>query len=200
MHNRAYVLAVLGLAAYTFALGGMAFFMPEFLMRVRGVPEAQVGVGFGAILAATGLAGTLIGGWAGDRLLRVTKQAYLWLSGIATLLAAPISLVALTARAPTLYWSATTLAALLLFLSTSPINAVIVNEVPATMRATAVAVSIFVIHVLGDVPSPTVLGAVSDARSLQQAVLIIPLAVLASGAIWAYAGWREARATTALVV
>jgi len=200
VHNRAYVLAVLGLAAYTFALGGMAFFMPEFLMRVRGVPEAQVGVGFGAILAATGLAGTLIGGWAGDRLLRVTKQAYLWLSGIATLLAAPISLVALTARAPTLYWSATTLAALLLFLSTSPINAVIVNEVPATMRATAVAVSIFVIHVLGDVPSPTVLGAVSDARSLQQAVLIIPLAVLASGAIWAYAGWREARATTALVV
>lgn len=198
-HNRAYVLAVLGLAAYTFALGGMAFFMPKFLMRVRAVPEAQVGVGFGAILAATGLAGTLIGGWVGDRLLRVTKQAYLWLSGVATLLAAPISLLALMAPAPTLYWGATTLAALLLFLSTSPINAVIVNEVPAAMRATAVAVSIFVIHVLGDVPSPTVLGAISDARSLQQAVLIIPLAVLASGAIWAYAAWRESRAPAALV-
>ncbi len=154
-----------------------------------------MGVGFGAILAATGLAGTLVGGWVGDRLLRVTKQAYLWLSGVATLLAAPISLVGLTAPAPTLYWTATTLAALLLFLSTSPINAVIVNEVPAAMRATAVAVSIFTIHVLGDVPSPTVLGAISDARSLDQAVLIIPLAVVASGAIWAYGAWRGSRAT-----
>ncbi len=38
--NRPYVLAVLGLAAYTFALGGMAIFMPKFLMRVRGVSEA----------------------------------------------------------------------------------------------------------------------------------------------------------------
>src|SRR5207248_11754726 len=112
----------------------------------------------------------------------------------------PSSLIPPPPRAQTPYGSPRPLPALLLFLSPSPTNAVIVKEVPATMRATAVAVSIFVIHVLGDVPSPTVLGAVSDARSLQQAVLIIPLAVLASGAIWAYAGWREARATTALVV
>ncbi len=64
------------------------------------------------------------------------------------------------------------------------------NAVAPGIRATAVALSIFTIHVLGDVPSPTVLGAISDATSLARAVLIIPVAVLLSGAIWTYAAWR----------
>jgi hypothetical protein len=61
------------------------------------------------------------------------------------------------------------------------------------MRATAVALSIFAIHVLGDVPSPSLVGAISDARSLDQAVLIIPVAVFVGGAIWTYAAWRGGR-------
>ncbi len=35
---------------------------------------------------------------------------------------------------------------------------------------------------LGDVPSPALVGAISDARSLAEAVLIIPIAVLVSDA------------------
>jgi MFS transporter, Spinster family, sphingosine-1-phosphate transporter len=78
-------------------------------------------------------------------------------------------------------------------MSTGPINTVIVNVVPPTMRATAVAGSIFAIHILGDVPSPTILGVLSDASSLAEAVLIIPVAVLICGLIWTYAAWRGAR-------
>jgi len=51
--------------------------------------------------------------------------------------------------------------------------------------------SIFTIHILGDVPSPSVVGMISDARSLSQAVLIIPIAVLVGGLIWTYAAWRN---------
>jgi len=61
------------------------------------------------------------------------------------------------------------------------------------MRATAVALSIFTIHVLGDVPSPSLVGIVSDARTLGQAMLIIPAAVLAGGVIWTYAAWHGSR-------
>jgi hypothetical protein len=63
------------------------------------------------------------------------------------------------------------------------------------MRATAVALSIFTIHILGDVPSPSVVGIISDARSLAAAVLIIPVAVLIGGVIWTYAAWRLSRNT-----
>ena len=53
--------------------------------------------------------------------------------------------------------------------------------------------SIFTIHVLGDVPSPSLVGAISDARSLGEAMLIIPVAVLVGGIIWSYAAWRAGR-------
>ena len=129
--------------------------------------------------------------------MRRTPHAYLWLSGIATLLAVPLAALALMAADPAVYWGATTGAIALLFLSTGPVNSMIVNVVRPDMRATAVAGSIFTIHVLGDVPSPTLLGVLSDTLQggLAAAVLIIPVAVLVSGLIWTYAAWRESRGT-----
>jgi hypothetical protein len=144
-------------------------------------------VQFGAIVVATGFLGTYAGGWLGDRLLTRSRQAYLWLSGVTTLVAAPLTLLALTAAAPAVYWTAIVVAELCLFASTGPINSTIVNVVDPRMRATAMAVSIFTIHALGDVPSPSLVGVISDARSLGEAMLIIPAAVLLGGVIWTYA-------------
>ncbi len=198
LRNRPYVLTVLGYAAYTFALGGMALYIVKFLERVRGVSEGQASVGFAATVILTGLIGIALGGWLSDKLLPVTQQSYLWVSGIATLIAAPLALVGLTAATPAVYWTAIVLAQLLLFSSTGPINSAIVNVVAPEIRATAVAVSIFTIHILGDVPSPTLIGAISDATSLTKAVLIIPVALLLSGAVWTYAALREGPPSTLL--
>src|SRR5207253_217001 len=82
------------------------------------------------------------GGWIGDYFLRVSRQAYLWVSGGVTLVAAPLTLVALAAPQPAVYWTAIVAAELCLFASTGPINSVIVNVVAPHMRATAVALSI----------------------------------------------------------
>jgi MFS transporter, Spinster family, sphingosine-1-phosphate transporter len=194
IRNRPYVLTVLGYAAYTFAIGALAFWTPAFLERTRGIPKAQATVQFGAIVVVTGFIGTYAGGWIGDYFLRVSRQAYLWVSGLVTLVAAPLTLVALAAPHPAVYWTAIVAAELCLFASTGPINSAIVNVVSPHMRATAVALSIFTIHLLGDVPSPSLVGVVSDARSLGEAVLIIPLAVLVGGIIWTYAAWRGGRA------
>ncbi|HEY6157555.1 MAG TPA: MFS transporter [Gemmatimonadales bacterium] len=188
--NRPYVLTVLGYAAYTFAIGALAFWTPSFLERARGISKAHATVQFGAIVVATGFLGTYGGGWLGDRLLSRSRQAYLWLSGLATLAAAPLTLLALTAATPAVYWTAIVAAELCLFASTGPINSTIVNVVDPRIRATAVALSIFTIHVLGDVPSPSLVGIISDARTLGQAVLIIPAAVLVGGLIWTYAAWK----------
>src|SRR5256886_16783421 len=100
---------------------------------------------------------------------------------------------ALTALTPALYWSAIVAAELCLFASTGPINSTIVNVVDPGMRATAVALSIFTIHVLGDVPSPSLVGIVSDARTLGEAMLIIPAAVPGGCAALTAAGRRRGR-------
>src|SRR5258706_10152823 len=141
LKNGPYVLTVLGYAAYTFALGGLAFWTPAFLERVRGIPRAQATVQFGAIVVVTGFVGTYGGGWLGDRLLKISRQAYLWLSGAVTLLAAPLTLLALAAPQPYVYWPAIIAAELCLFASTGPVNPAIVNEGSPHIRATAVTLS-----------------------------------------------------------
>ena len=78
--------------------------------------------------------------------------------GWITLVAAPLAFVALTAASPSVYYPAIIVAELLLFMSTGPINSAIANLVSPTERASAFALSMFVIHLLGDVPSPTLIG------------------------------------------
>jgi len=52
---------------------------------------------------------------------------------------------------------------------------------------------VFAIHILGDVFSPSLIGFVSDATSLAQAVKIVPVAVVISGVIWCFAARAQAR-------
>ncbi len=192
--NRPYVLTVLGYAAYTFAVGGMAFWMPAFLERTRGVPRAVATIQFGAIVVMTGFAGTFAGGYLADALRRRFREADLWVSGIATLAAAPLALLVFVTYRPAFYLVALVAAQLLLFASTGPVNAAIVNAVPPAERASAVAISILAIHVLGDVPSPTLIGFLSDRSSLGRAVLVVPAAILVAGLVWTWAAWRGERA------
>ena len=187
LRQRAYLLTVLGYAAYTFALGGMAFWMPTFLERVRGVPGVTATAGFGEIVVVTGFLGTFAGGWLGDYCLKFSAQAYLWLSGWVTVLAVPATYLALASGTPWVFYGALTAAQLLLFMSTRPINTVIVNLVSPLERACAVALSVFVIHALGDVISPSIIGGISDASSLGIAVMIVPVAVALSALLWLFA-------------
>jgi MFS family permease len=197
LRNRPYVLTVLGYAAYTFAVGGLAYWMPAFLERARGMPRAEATVSFGTIVVVTGFIGTFVGGWMSDYFARRSRQAYLWLSAGATLVAAPLVWMALTAGSNSLYMAYMVSAQLCLFLSTGPINAAIINLVLANQRASAIALSVFAIHVLGDVLSPFMVGILSDMYSLQQAVKILPLAVLVGGLVWAWAARAQGPAPAA---
>jgi MFS transporter, Spinster family, sphingosine-1-phosphate transporter len=198
IRNKPYALTVLGYAAYTFALGGLAYWMPTFLERARGMARSEATVSFGAIVVVTGFIGTFVGGWMGDYFAKRSRQAYLWLSAITTLVAAPFVWVALTTDSHSLYMVCMVTAQLCLFLSTGPINAAIINLVLASERATAIALSVFAIHILGDALSPLIVGALSDAFSLQQAIRILPLAVLIGGFVWIWAARAQAAAKPVL--
>ena len=134
----------------------------------------------------------MAGGWIADYLRRYTRHAYLWFSGLVTLLAAPAALLALGAAEHRVYFPAIVAAELLLFMSTGPVNAALVNVVSPLERASAAALTMVVIHLLGDVPSPILIGHISDrlvprlgdAAALGHAVLIVPAAILIAGLIW----------------
>jgi MFS family permease len=184
VRNRTYVGTVLGYAAYTFAVGGLAVWMPTYLERVRGLELARADFLVGSVTVAAGLGGTFAGGSLGDFLSRRLPHGHLWLSGVSALLAIFPAWLALTAPSSVVYQGAFFAAEFLLFLSTGPINVVIVSAVHVSTRAMAMAVSIFTIHALGDAISPPLIGKIADLTGLGRAVMVVPVAITASGFLW----------------
>src|SRR5215467_11195098 len=68
--NGAFITACLGMAMYTFAVGGMQVWVPTFLHRVRGLSVSSAATVFGLIAAVNGVGATMLGGWLGDRMLK----------------------------------------------------------------------------------------------------------------------------------
>jgi MFS family permease len=185
---------VLGYAAYGFAVAAMAFWMPAFLERARGVPRAVATVQLGTIVLMTGLLGAFAGARAADALrARRVREPDLWVCGVATLAAAPCALAAFLTWRPAVYLVALVVAQLLLFAPTGPVAAAIVARVPPAERASAAALSLLAIQLLGAAPSPALVGLLSDRTSLGRALLLVPAAILVAGTTWTWAAWRGDR-------
>jgi multidrug resistance protein len=194
--NPAFWTVTLGMAAGTFSLGGVQVWMPTFLSRVRGYSLESANLMFGKIVVIDGILASLAGGWLGDWLLPRMKSSYYFVSAISMGLGVPVMIVAIFKQGSIMV-PAIAVAAFLLLLNTSPLNTALVNSVGAHIRATAIAVNIFIFHLLGDVPSPTLMGYVADRRSLQAAFILPVIAMAASSAILFY-GMRFAPAVRAV--
>jgi len=190
--NPAFLTAALGMAAMTFSLGGIQVWMPQFLYSERHYSLEKANLIFGIIVVVDGVLASLAGGWLGDYLLPRMKSSYYFVSALGMALGVPFMIVALFVQGP-LMFPAIGIAAFFLLLNTSPLNAAIMNSVGAHIRATAIAVGIFIYHLLGDVPSPTMMGWIADRRSLQTAFILPVIAMVASAAILFY-GMRFAPA------
>jgi len=190
--NPAFWTATLGMAAMTFSLGGVQVWMPTFLSRLRGYSLEAANYMFGVIVVFDGVVASLVGGWLGDRLLPRTKAAYYLVSATSMAIGVPVMVVALFTRGKAML-PAIAIAAFFLLLNTSPLNTAVINSVGAHIRATAIAVEIFFIHILGDVPSPTMMGYIADRWSLQAAFILPVIAMVISSAILFY-GMRFAPA------
>ncbi|HEV2699378.1 MAG TPA: MFS transporter, partial [Terriglobales bacterium] len=180
--NPAFLTATLGMAAMTFSLGGIQVWMPQFLYSERHYSLETANLDFGIIVVIDGILASLAGGWLGDFLLRRTKSAYYLVSAVSMALGVPFMIIALFVPGRAMLPAIGTAAFFLLF-NTSPLNAAILNSAGAQIRATAIAINIFIIHLLGDVPSPTMMGWVADRHSLQSAFTLPVVAMAISAAI-----------------
>ena len=183
--NPAFWTATLGMAMMTFALGGIQVWMPTFLSTMRGYSLKAANQLFGGIIVLDGTLASLAGGWLGDRLLPRTKGAYYVVSAISMAVGVPVMVIALFARGRAMV-AGILVAAFFLLLNTAPLNAALINSVGAHIRATAIAFNVFIIHLLGDVPSPTLMGWIADRHSLQVAFICPVIAMMLSSAILFY--------------
>jgi MFS transporter, Spinster family, sphingosine-1-phosphate transporter len=186
LRTPSYVLDTLGMTAMTFALGGIGFWMPSYIHEFRGQPNfGRVTLIFGAIVVVAGLTATLLGGIAGDKLRARFPGSYFLVSGAAMIIGFPLSILMLYVPFPWA-WIVIFLACFCLFFNTGPSNTILANVTHPAIRASAFALNILVIHAFGDVISPLVIGAITDAsdKNMNIAFLFVSATVLLGGVFW----------------
>ncbi len=178
---RSYVLNTLAMTALTFAIGGMAFWVPGYL-QYRGLPPSSRII-FGGILVFAGLTATLLGGFTGDFLRKRFAGSYFLVSGIGIMIAFPFSVAMLFTPFPAA-WVMMFIAIFFLFFNTGPSNTALANVTDPSVRATAFALNILVIHALGDAAAPPLIGVVADRTNMNVAFLVVSAMMLVAGVLW----------------
>jgi len=184
--NREYLFANLGYVFYTFAMGAFSFWGPAFLNRVHGLDVKDASLFLGPTLVLGGILGTLLGGYFSNKWRKIRPSGYARLLLISVLCAVPFSFIAFLTENTLLSMISIAISLIFLFQSTGPINTVIVESVAPNMRASAMAICIFMIHAFGDLWSPELVGRVSDqfGGNLRIGMLILPGAFLIAGLFW----------------
>ena len=181
-----YVYNTIGMTLMTFAVGGLAYWMPDYVHTFRKAGDLEhVAFTFGAITAVAGLISTLAGGWAGDKLRSRFGGSYFLVSGWGMILAVPCFLAALFVPFPAA-WGLIFVTEFCLFFNTGPSNTILANVTNPAVRASAFALNIFIIHALGDVISPPLIGWISDRTggNMNAGFATVSLAMFLSGVFW----------------
>ena len=191
--NKEYLLATIGYVFYTFAMGAFSFWGPAFLARVHGMKVNDATMFLGPTLVIGGLLGTLIGGYLANKWRKKNPAGYAILLSLSVFIAVPFSFISFLTTDTILSMVCIGISFIFLFQATGPINTVLVECVPANMRASAMAICIFLIHAFGDIWSPELVGHVSDSfNSLRIGMLILPGAFIFAGIFWWWLGRVQA--------
>jgi MFS transporter, Spinster family, sphingosine-1-phosphate transporter len=178
-----YVLNTAAMTAMTFAIGGVADWMPTYLTVDRGLSPERAGLFFGGIVVVAGLFATLGGGILGDRLRSKVPGSYFLVSALGMLAGFPLFLLLLITPFPWA-WVVLFAAVFCLFFNTGPSNTALANTTPPEIRATAFAINILIIHTLGDAISPGIIGLIRDHSSLKLGFVAVSITMLIGGLFW----------------
>ena len=181
--RRSYVCNTLAQVIYTFAMGGLATWIPTYFVRVRGIPLATAASTFGLLLVVAGFLGTLLGGRLGDAFARRAPGAHFLVSGWTLAASLVFTVPAVLAPSPAVFWPAMFMTLLMLFVNVGPLNAAMANVLPADLRARGVAATTMVIHLFGDAASPWLIGVASDAVGLTAPVLVAGSMLAVAGVV-----------------
>jgi MFS transporter, Spinster family, sphingosine-1-phosphate transporter len=167
-----------------FTIGGTSFWLPSYFVKTFDLSVGRAGIISGAVLVASGLVGTVVGGWLADFAQRKRPEGRLFVATLGFLIGGPLVLLALLIHTLPLFIAVFVVAAISLNFCTGPLNAVIQDVIAPEMRATALGLSLLLAHLLGDAAAPSVIGAIASNVSLSTAlILTAPTCLFLAGLI-----------------
>lgn len=166
---------VVGAATTISFLGyGHATFLPQYLGRSFGMGLQEIGLALGIMTLISGILGTMIGGWFADRAARTDTRAYMSIPAIAFLLGCPFFYLAMTADSKWVAVGALAVPTLMNSVWYGPVYASVQGLAPTRMRATAVAIMLFLVNMIGLGAGPTLIGLMSDIFANQHLQTLMP--------------------------
>ena len=173
-------------ALHAFVGYGVGLFIPAFFMRVHGFGLAETST-YLFLIGLTGIIGTYLGGYLGDRMGKKDKRWYMGIPGIATIISVPFAVLFYTTGDPMLAIVLAIPGAILGPMYLGPTFAMTQTLVPPAMRSTASAILLFVLNLIGLGLGPVFAGFLSDIlrpgygeESIRYSLLILAVA----GNIW----------------
>ena len=183
LSRRSYIVNTAAQVIYTFAMGGLATWMPTYFVRARGIPLATAAATFGLLLVVAGFAGTLLGGRIASAVAKRRPGADFMVSGWSLVASIVFTVPAVLAPQPMVFWPAMFVTLVLLFVNIGPLNAAMANVLPAALRSRGFALTTMLMHLLGDAASPWLIGEASDRIGLEIPVLVTGCLLTVAGAV-----------------
>jgi len=141
---------------------GMNAYSQAYFLRAFGISYTQVGLAFG-LIAGVGMGiGTFLGGWLADRLGGDDRRWHALVPGLGVALATPFYALAFTADDWRSAAGLLFLPGVLHYLWFGPTFGLVQGAVPPSMRATAAAVTLFVLNLVGLGLGPPLCGRLID--------------------------------------
>ncbi|MEK9749622.1 MAG: MFS transporter, partial [Pseudomonadales bacterium] len=135
-------------ALHAFVGYGVGLFLPSFFMRIHGYGLAETST-YLFLIGLTGIIGTYLGGYLGDRFGQNDKRWYMFIPGVATLISVPFAALFYSTGDPVLALFLAIPGAILGPMYLGPTFGMTQTLVPPAMRATASALMLFILNLIG---------------------------------------------------
>jgi predicted MFS family arabinose efflux permease len=158
----AYVTLLVAASFHAAAAYCIAHWAPTFLMRVHGMSLSEVGLSLGFATGLSGAAGTITGGMVSDRLSRANRAWYARTTAFAALGSLPFAIGFVMSDSSTMSLVYFVPMTFLTGMYIGPLYAMNQGLARPRMRATAVAIHLFIVSILGGGVGPWVVGLMND--------------------------------------
>jgi len=161
MGKPAYWHVVIGAMLASFVGYGVGQFTTSFLIRTHGLSIQTASLLFGIILGVMAAVGVFSSGWLSDKLSRRHPNALSWLPALGMGASVPLYAFGFLTDNLWLAMPPLMIAAMIHYFYLGPMYAVAGGVVDSRMRATSVAITLFVVNLLGYGLGPPIIGILS---------------------------------------
>lgn len=157
-----FIFIALGGALTAFVGYGIGQFLSSFFIRTHQLGLSEAALIFGIVAGVASAIGTFAGGWIADRIAHLDQRWFCWMPALGLALAGPFYALGLSVENLSLAVILIAIPSVLNSLWLGPTFAMTQNLAPPHMRATASALLLFMLNIIGYGGGPVVVGYLSD--------------------------------------